>query len=79
MTKEEAQQSLVENYNLVFDDGYYYTQKKYKNRHFRFVGQFLEISDTDFDRWANSVEYEIDYSRMKEKRFLREVNYFLDL
>lgn len=77
MTTEEAKQSLIENYNLVFDD--YYTLEKFKDRHFRFIGQFLQISDTDFDRWANSVEYELDYSRMKEKRFLREVNYFLDL
>lgn len=78
MTTEEAKQSLIENYNLVFDD-YNYTFEKFQNRHFRFTGQFLQISDTDFDRWANSVEYELDYSRMKEKRFLREVNYFLDL
>jgi hypothetical protein len=68
MTTEEVVETLEANHDLKFDKSDY-TLKTYKSRHFRIIGNILHISDTDFDRWANSVESEIDFSRMKSKRF----------
>lgn len=78
MTQEEAIEALEE-YTAILFDKWGYSTEKYKGRYLRFVGQFLEISDNNFDRWANSVEYEIDYSRMKKKRFLRDFDYFTEI
>ena len=71
MTTEEVVETLEANHDLKFDKDRY-TLKKYKKRYFRILNNILQISDTDFDRWANSVDSEIDFSRMKSKRFLRD-------
>lgn len=76
MTDTDVREALFEEFGIEMTD-YFYTENKYNSRHLRILGQMIEISDQNFDRWANSVECELDYSRMKRKRFIREMTEIL--
>tara|TARA_R110001599_G_scaffold64929_2_gene183077 strand:+ start:736 stop:969 length:234 start_codon:yes stop_codon:yes gene_type:complete len=70
MKTEELEEVMKEHHGLEFE--YSCSTREYRGRQYRILGQFLQISDKEFDRWANSIDEEIDFSRMREKRFLRD-------
>ena len=71
MKKQEVINALYEAHGIEFEDEYS-TSVKFRGRLYRVFDQSLDISDKDFDRWANSSENEIEFTRMKTKRFLRD-------
>lgn len=73
METDELIKILNDEYDIEFE-GSYCTTKKFRNRHLRIFEKqsVLEISDKDFDRWANSVDSEIEYGRLHStKKFVK--------
>lgn len=71
MKRQEVEDVLKLEYGIEFE--YDCSKKAFKGRWLRFVGQNLQISDLNFDRWANSLYFEFDYSRMKYKGLINEI------
>ena len=78
MEIKEAIEILTQNRDITFSN-WGYSENRYNGRWVRFVGQFLQVSEhkSTFDRWANSLEFELDIMRIKPKRLLREFDNLL--
>lgn len=73
MKYEEVIAVLEENRDIMFDE-YGYSNRRYLKRWIRVLTNGdLEIAETSktFDRWANSREFVIEYTRIKPKKLLK--------